>query len=98
MKLYVVDGVVKIFPQQGGWYYLSVPRGITKELSIFADRGLIPVVASIGKTAWNTSLLPTGDGTHFIALNAKVRKNENVVLGDTVRVEFLLRDNRKGRF
>jgi len=32
--------------------------------------------------------LPMGDGTHFIALPAKVRKKENLSLGDEVEISF----------
>lgn len=91
MKPYKVSVVVKLFPQKGGWHYISVPKRITKDLSIFADRGLIPVSVTIGKTTWNSSLLPMGDGTHFIALSAKVRKAESISIGDKVEASFIVR-------
>lgn len=82
---------VEIFPQKGGWYFIRIPKSITRKLADKADRGLIAVNATIGKTSWDTSLLPMGDGTHFIALNAKVRKKENVDLGNKIKVAFHLR-------
>lgn len=36
-------------------------------------------------------LLPMGDGSHFVALNAKVRRANRLELGDSVTVRFKLR-------
>lgn len=87
-----MKGEVELFPQQGGWHYVRVPKSITEDLKDLADRGLIAITARVGKTSWQTSLLPMGDGTHFIALSAKVRKAQNISLGDSVEVAFRLRD------
>jgi hypothetical protein len=95
MKEYKIEGRIKIFPQKGGWIYVCVPKKITIELSHLADRGLIPITAQVGGSIWDTSLLPMGDGTHFIALNAKVRKAEGVEVGKTIRVIFRLRGSSK---
>ncbi|MDR1605324.1 MAG: DUF1905 domain-containing protein [Gracilibacteraceae bacterium] len=35
---------------------------------------------------------PGGDGTHFIALPAKVRAREKLARGDEVKVSFVLRE------
>lgn len=91
MENYRIKGNVNIFPQKGGWIYIRVPTKITKELLHRADRGLIPIEATVGRTSWNTSLMPMGDGTHFIALNAKVRNKENIEVGKTIPVSFELR-------
>lgn len=32
-----------------------------------------------------------GDGTHFIALSAKIRKEKDIKLGDGVTVDFVVR-------
>ena len=88
MNKYKTKGTVEIFPQKGGWVYIRIPTKITKKLLHLADRGLIPINATVGKTSWKTSLLPMGDGTHFIALNAKVRKKENIELGTEITIYF----------
>jgi hypothetical protein len=92
MDTFQVVGDVKIFPQKGGWMYVSVPVDITEKLNHKAQRGLIPVRAKAGNTSWDTSLMPMGDGTHFIPLSAKVRKKEGIILGGSVSVTFQLRD------
>ena len=66
--------------------YVSVPVSITEKLVHKAQRGLIPVRVTAGNTSWDTSLMPMGDGTHFIPLSAKVRKKEGIELGVNVTV------------
>lgn len=92
MKPYRVTAKVELFPQEGGWHYARVPKSITKELKAFQDRGLIAITATLGKTVWNTSLLPMGDGAHFVVLSNKVRQAEKVKLGDKIELTFVLRN------
>ena len=89
--MYKVKGVVELFPQDGGWHYVRVPKKISEPLMITADRGLVAITAQVGTTKWDTSLLPYGDGTQFIALPKKVRAAEKIELDDTVEVTFTLR-------
>ena len=89
---FVVQGKVEIFPQKGGWTYLALPDKYTEMTKELADRGLIAIMATVGKTSWNTSMLPMGDGTHFLALNKKVRRAENIRVGNTITASFVLRE------
>jgi hypothetical protein len=86
-----VTGEVELFPQADGWHYVRIPPELTDELGEFADRGLIAVTARLGDSVWDTSLLPMGDGTHFIALKKSVRDRNDVALGDDVTIAFSLR-------
>lgn len=86
---------VELFEREKGWHYVSVPTDLSKPLEFLADRGLIAVNAKIGSSIWPTSLLPMGDGTHFIALPAKVRKKEKLIIGAEATVSFETR-TRKG--
>lgn len=79
------------FERDKGWHYVSVPTELTKALLPLADRGLIAVQAEVGGIAWRTSLLPMGDGTHFLALPQKVRQGAGLQLGDWVEVSFAAR-------
>jgi len=89
-KTFKTEGKVKIFPQKGGWVYVSITQTYS-DLGIKKPRwGLVPATITIGKTTWKKSLLPFGDGTLFIALNEKVRKAENIKVGDKVIVIFSL--------
>ena len=79
---------VDLFEREKGWHYVLVPVELSKPLEYLADRGLIAITAKVGSSSWPTSLLPMGDGTHFIALPAKVRAKERVSLGMEVQVSF----------
>jgi hypothetical protein len=92
---YTFTAMVDLFERDKGWYYVSVPTELSKPHEPLAERGLIAVTASIGKSSWPTSLLPMGDGTHFIALPAKVRTKEKLTKGDDVEVSFVLRDRTR---
>jgi hypothetical protein len=82
---------VKLFEREKGWHYVSVPTELSMPLEYLADRGLIAVIARVGTSSWSTSLLPMGDGTHFIALPAKVRSKEKLELGMEIEVAFDIR-------
>ena len=82
---------VCLFERDKGWYYVCVPSKLSIPLEHLADRGLIPITAKAGASRWPTSMLPMGDGTHFIALPAKVRKKEKLSLGATVEISFEVR-------
>ncbi|GHU87473.1 hypothetical protein FACS1894202_01830 [Clostridia bacterium] len=92
MDTYEFFGAVELFPQDKGWHYVRVPMNLSKPFEHLADRGLIAITASIGNSKWKTSQLPMGDGSHFLALPAKVRKKECINLGDVICVKFALRE------
>lgn len=81
-------GIVDRYPGPKGWHFVALPEELVEPLRHRADRGLIAVTATVGATSWQTSLLPKGDGTLFLALPAKVRKTENASLGEAVTVGF----------
>ena len=82
-------GIAELFAKPNmPWWFVKVPDELCAPLEKYAERGLIAVAAAVGNTAWQTSLMPYGDGTRFIALPAKVRKSNNIQLGDNVTVKF----------
>ncbi|GHU99841.1 hypothetical protein FACS1894211_05960 [Clostridia bacterium] len=94
MESYEFQGIVELFPQDKGWHFVRVPDALSEPFKRLEDRGLIAVTAFVGSSAWNTSQLPMGDGSHFIALPATVRSKEKIHLGDTVKVMFRIRERR----
>jgi hypothetical protein len=82
------EAQVEVFRREKGWHYVPVPPELSKPLEPLADRGLVAITARVGTQAWLTSLLPMGDGTHFIALPAKVRAKQKIGVGDVVSVTF----------
>jgi hypothetical protein len=91
-RTFTVVGEVELFEREGGWYFVRIPTRISDELHHLADRGLVAVRATVGNTAWDTSLLPMGDGTTFVPLNAKVRARNHLRLGAAVTLSFTPRE------
>ncbi|MCL1838887.1 MAG: DUF1905 domain-containing protein [Propionibacteriaceae bacterium] len=85
------SATIERFEKDMGWYYVSVPTNLCEPLLHLADRGLIAVTASVGESSWDTSLLPMGDGTHFLALPAKVRSKEDLSQGMEIEASFKTR-------
>lgn len=53
--------------------------------------GSVPVVATVGKTSWKTSVFPDSKrGSYLLPLKAQVRKKEMVDEGDTITVTLQL--------
>jgi len=89
---------IERFDMQGGWHYVPVPLALSKPLEYLAVHfGFIAVTAKVGRSSWATSLLPKGDGTHFIALPAKVRSKEKLSLGAEIEISFEARKKQGSR-
>ena len=82
---------VRLFEREKSWHYVSVPPELSVPHENLAERGLIAITARVGSSSWATSMLPMGDGTHFIALPAKVRQREKLSLGSTAEISFVIR-------
>jgi hypothetical protein len=90
-EVHTVVGMVEVFDLPSTWFYVRVPQNQTKKFSGRLGWGLIPIEVSLGKTTWQTSLLPKGDKNFFIALKAEVRRKERVKLGDKISLTYKLR-------
>ena len=51
--------------------------------------GVIPVIARIGETEWETSLFPK-NGLYLVPLKNAVRVKEEIILGDIINVTLSL--------
>jgi hypothetical protein len=72
------------------WFFVTMPEKQSsdlKEISGFVTYGwgVIPVQVRIGKTNWQTSLIPK-DGRYLVPIKASVRKAENLEEGDEVTI------------
>lgn len=82
---------IERFECANGWHYVTVPEELVMPLKLqdYANQfGYIAITATAGTSRWDTSIMPMGDKTEFIALPAKVRKKEKLALGDEVEVSF----------
>ena len=79
------------WPGDMGWYFVNVPKNIFEAVRAKNGKGLIRVRLSIGRTRWETSLLPHAlSGTYLLAIKALVRKNEGIFEGDEVDITFCI--------
>ena len=86
-------GTVEIFAECNmPWYFVRASCDLSSAYESLADRGLIAITAAVGKSSWETSLMPFGDKTHFVPIPAKVRKANNIQLGDQITIGFTLRE------
>lgn len=88
---YEITGKLEIFKMKGGWHYVRVPRDISDQLLFRGIKGMIPIEANVGNSKWNTSLMSMGDKNYFVAIKSLVRKDENIHLGDTVKIGLNIR-------
>lgn len=69
---------------QGGWHFVTVPPGPASEMKELLGGaggwGSLPVVATVGETAWRTSIFPY-KGSYVLPLKAAVRKAEGIAAG-----------------
>jgi Domain of unknown function (DUF1905)/Bacteriocin-protection, YdeI or OmpD-Associated len=66
-----------------GGVFFTLPR---KESTKFGVRGRVPVIGSLNGYGFRSSIFPTGDGAHYMAVNKEVRAGAGVAVGDRVKV------------
>ncbi len=74
------------------WHFVTVPDeecGALEAASSFVTYGwgMIPVSARICGTAWTTSLFPK-DGRYIVPVKTRVRRAEDLAVGDVVTVRL----------
>ena len=76
----------------GGWHFVTLPPAVADELR---DRvpprgpgfGSIRVTVTVGASTWDTSVFPDkATGSFLLPVKKDVRRNNELVAGDTVRV------------
>ena len=56
--------------RQGGWTYINIPFDVEKSYGL---KGKVPIRGSIDGVAFRSSLMPYGNGTHFLVVNLTIR-------------------------
>lgn len=89
-NLYKIKSEVWLYPGMAGWHFLSIPKKDGEDIKKrFGKKqrgwGSLPVVVTLGKTSWNTSIFPDKQsGSYLLPLKALIRKKEGVFSGDKV--------------
>lgn len=93
MKAYTFHEEVWLYPgETASWHFISLPKELAESIrakhgSTAKGWGSLPVEATIGKTAWKTSIFPDKkEGTYLLPVKADVRKREGISAGDMVQV------------
>jgi hypothetical protein len=65
------------------WVYITIPFDVR---AVFGSKGRVPVCGAINGFPFRTSLVPEGDGTHYMAVNKTMQAGAGANTGDTVAV------------
>lgn len=75
---------------EGGWHVIVLPPEITQQLRDEAGKnGNVPVIVTIGKTTYPTTIMSMGQQRWFFAVKAAVRMAEAINDGDAVAVTIV---------
>ena len=94
-KIFKFKSKVFLYPGMTGWHFVGVPKKeseeIKKGVKVKAGFGSVPVIVTIGKTKWKTSVFPDKrSGTYLLPLKAGVRKKENIYAEDIISLNIEL--------
>lgn len=71
------------------WMYLPIPNNKIPDVRP-GGWGSVPVMVTVGKTTWRTSLFPAKEIGYFLPIKKAVAKKESLKVGDTVSVSYKL--------
>lgn len=89
---YTVTGKVWLYPGPAGWHFITLPADVADEIRVrFASShrpfASLPVRATLGATAWSTSLFRDRQAaSYLLPLKAEVRRRESIESGATATV------------
>ncbi len=95
---YKLQGKVTLYEgSKAVWHFLVLPKKESAAISHFFGSlkrgwGSLPVLVTIGKTSWKTSIFPDRKaGAYILPLKAEVREKEKIRPGDTIRFRIEVR-------
>jgi len=89
-KKYKFKSEVWLYPGMSGWHFVGLPKKQSEEIKDkFGNQkkgwGAIPVIVTLVKTSWKTSIFPDRRaGAYLLPIKAEVRKKEGVMSGDII--------------
>lgn len=85
---------VWLYSGNAAWHFVSVPKETSEQIEYYfahAKRGWgsLPVIVTLGKTTWKTSIFPDKKTTtYLLPLKLKVREQEKITVGKEVEVSL----------
>lgn len=70
----------------GAWSWIDVPERVSRALAPWQKAGHVRIDATLNDTAVQGSLSPRGGGRQMLILNAAMRREAGIKVGDAVRV------------
>jgi hypothetical protein len=77
------SGTLERMEGVGTWIFVEVPFDVEKA---FGSAGQVKVKGTVNSAAFRSSLMPSGEGTHFLVVNKSLRDKARADVGDKVRV------------
>jgi hypothetical protein len=91
MSTYSVTAKLWIYPgEKASWHFLTIPRDISQNIKKQKPKtprgwGSVRIRATVGKTAWDTSIFPDSkSGTYILPVKASIRNIEGIEAQDIV--------------
>lgn len=89
-RTYKMRAKVWIYQGEAAWHFVTLPKKASDLIKkrfegLTRGWGSLPVVVTIGKTSWKTSIFPDKKAeAYMLPLKADVRKKEGIASGDTI--------------
>lgn len=87
MKKFTVTDEVCVFNMETPWFFINIP--LTK-IPAGPKRGWgsVPIIATVGKTTWRTSIFPLKKDHYFVPLKKTVRDVEDLFKGKKITLSY----------
>lgn len=89
-KTYKARSEVWVYPGMSGWHFVTLPKKTSEAIktrfaAVRRGWGSLPVIVTVGKTRWRTSIFPDKRaGAYLLPLKASARKKADIRSGDTI--------------
>lgn len=75
---------------KGGWHFLTINLEFSQKIkeiygSLTGGFGSIPVVVTLGKSTWKTSIFPSKELGYLLLVKKQIRDKEKIQVGDMVK-------------
>lgn len=85
------------YPGMAAWRFVALPKMVSSEIktgfgSMKKGWGSIPVLVTVGKTTWETSIFPDKKSqSYLLPMKLDIRKEEGIMDGDMVALRVRIR-------